>query len=476
MICDQFAREREDGSVTPVGLLCDWLDAADDRPTVDLVSFLDGLITDEYPGAVAYRDYLNSSASDFHEQVAIKFDQLEELKAILHRDDRDFESIVATAVLFFVIPGTTPDQLHLRRGPEDRWGDHPARPDLLAFIREHKHLPLDSSGPNSSYYPFEIVDKRPKVIGRRLFESIRPADGFDILSRRSAVIPDNCSGPDSEERVVVDRFALRLYERMLLCRFLRELVCQLICAHPCVLPLVGWNLTPYDKRGELVRMTLFAEPVIRNDENCRGFLTDASGLPATVGLKSAYGIARGMDHVHHLGILHRDLTLDRIFSDPDGPRIGLLRPMSTSRRRVPGYAAPEVLTDQKSCNLSADVYSYGIILWELMTDRLWRSETKPYDSGSSSSMPETLFTDEILRHGLRAPLTDLNPQARDMLIHCFGADTHAQKRYSFGGITRLLEKDPLAYFPEASDEAFREYKAYLDRAEVYENVLDATAH
>jgi serine/threonine protein kinase len=192
-----------------------------------------------------------------------------------------------------------------------------------------------------------------------------------------------------------------------------------------------------------------------------------AGLDDTLKLKIAYGVARGMEHLHRLGILHRDLKLENILYDEDGPRIGgftwskAVRPgeIQTSRRGTFAYAAPEVLAEDSGYGLPADVYSYGICLWELMTGRLWGDE-----------LPDRLGGAFIERgfsaHGHRPPLDQLNQDCQDLLRHCFGADVAPEGRLSFGEIVRRLEASPQAYFAQASLPEFAAYKSYLDGARV----------
>ncbi|KAH0787238.1 TKL family protein kinase [Histomonas meleagridis] len=94
----------------------------------------------------------------------------------------------------------------------------------------------------------------------------------------------------------------------------------------------------------------------------------------------ALGIAAGMAHMHEKGMIHRDLKSLNILLDADDfPKIcdfGMSReiakegepPMSGSVGTVQ-WMAPEVI-QCTAYGAKADVYSYGIILWELLTHDL----------------------------------------------------------------------------------------------------------
>jgi serine/threonine protein kinase len=172
-----------------------------------------------------------------------------------------------------------------------------------------------------------------------------------------------------------------------------------------------------------------------------------------------------MAYMHGFGVLHRDLKLENILYDEDGPRIvdlGWSKAVrrgqaNTAKRGTEAYAAPEVLEEYGDYGLWADVYSYGICLWELMTGRIWSQELPARCAGSS-------VYDQVVRFGLRPPIDRLRPEAQELLMKCFGADTKPENRCSFAEIVALFEKQPTVYFERADLRKFEEYREYLDRA------------
>ena len=92
----------------------------------------------------------------------------------------------------------------------------------------------------------------------------------------------------------------------------------------------------------------------------------------------ACGTARGMAYLHNGNppVLHRDLkSANILLNESYTPKLcdfGLSRLQSSSNTSMTGncgtvqWMAPEVLSNQRY-NEKADIYSYGIILWELLT-------------------------------------------------------------------------------------------------------------
>lgn len=104
--------------------------------------------------------------------------------------------------------------------------------------------------------------------------------------------------------------------------------------------------------------------------------SESEQLDATQLTIIALGVACGMEYIHEMDMVHRDLKSLNILLDADcRPMIcdfgmSRLRPsddsIMTGSVGTTQWAAPEVLNSEKYCE-KADVYSYGILLWELLT-------------------------------------------------------------------------------------------------------------
>lgn len=98
-------------------------------------------------------------------------------------------------------------------------------------------------------------------------------------------------------------------------------------------------------------------------------------LPLNLVLKLALDIAHGMAYLHAQGILHRDLKSENLLLDEDmcvkvaDFGISCLESQCGSAKGFTGtyrWMAPEMIKE-KHHTKKVDIYSFGIILWELFT-------------------------------------------------------------------------------------------------------------
>ncbi|KAL9419223.1 hypothetical protein AB3S75_037056 [Citrus x aurantiifolia] len=163
--------------------------------------------------------------------------------------------------------------------------------------------------------------------------------------------------------------------------FLREVAIMKGLRHPNIVLLMGAvteppNLsivTEYLSRGSLYKLLHIPDARVVVDERLR--------------LNMAYDVAKGMNYLHQRRppIVHRDLKSPNLLVDSTYTvkvcDFGLSRSKpntyisSKTAAGTPEWMAPEVLREDPS-NEKSDVFSFGVILWELITlQKPWRNST-----------------------------------------------------------------------------------------------------
>lgn len=128
-------------------------------------------------------------------------------------------------------------------------------------------------------------------------------------------------------------------------------------------------------------------------------------------LKIAIGAARGIHHIHSESggkLVHGNIKASNIFlnlqnygSISDLGLATLMTPNSTPVIHTPGYRAPE-LTDTRKVSQASDVYSYGVLLLELLTGK-----SPIYTTGGDEVVHLVRWVHSVVREEWTAEVFDI---------------------------------------------------------------------
>ncbi|GMH01287.1 hypothetical protein Nepgr_003126 [Nepenthes gracilis] len=162
---------------------------------------------------------------------------------------------------------------------------------------------------------------------------------------------------------------------------------------------------------------------------------DPYSLPLNLVLKLSLDIAHGMQYLHSQGILHRDLKSENLLLGDDMVvkvadfGISCLESQCGSAKLFTGtyrWMAPEMIKE-KHYTKKVDVYSFGIVLWELLT------ALTPFDNLTPE---QAAFA--VCQKNARPPLPSNCPAALAHLINrCWSTDP--DKRPHFDKIVKILK-------------------------------------
>ncbi|BHF74699.1 hypothetical protein SprV_0501778600 [Sparganum proliferum] len=144
-----------------------------------------------------------------------------------------------------------------------------------------------------------------------------------------------------------------------------EVAVMLDLDHPNLVRLCGWRF-----EGK----TLYIITELVRGETLRAYVQKAKKkYLSSLGLtKIVLGIAEGLQYLEARKLVHRDLAARNIFLDTENnPKIGDFGLCRREGSRYPcgemavKWSAPEILKSKENYSTKSDIWSYGIVLWEV---------------------------------------------------------------------------------------------------------------
>ncbi|PIA43961.1 hypothetical protein AQUCO_01800191v1 [Aquilegia coerulea] len=188
----------------------------------------------------------------------------------------------------------------------------------------------------------------------------------------------------------------------------------------CRKPMVWCIVTEYAKGGSVRQF-------LQRRQN--------RSVPLKLAVKQALDVARGMAYVHGLGFIHRDLKSDNllIFGDKSikiadfgVARIEVQTEGMTPETGTYRWMAPEMI-QHRPYTQKVDVYSFGIVLWELITGML------PFQN-----MTAVQAAFAVVNKGVRPIIpNDCLPVLNEIMTRCW--DANPEVRPPFSEVVRMLE-------------------------------------
>lgn len=175
-------------------------------------------------------------------------------------------------------------------------------------------------------------------------------------------------------------------------RFEREAVASAGIQHP--------NVAPIYRTGRLAGGTPYLVMPYFHGGSLQARLAAGGPLPVEEARRYLGQIAAGLAAAHRLGTVHRDVRPGNVLYDPETHRVvlidfGIAAVRDEARITLPGellgnpaYVSPEQLHGDDVTG-SADVYSLGVVAFEMLTGRL------PFDAASPVQM--------MRAHAVQAP-------------------------------------------------------------------------
>ncbi|KAI9118783.1 hypothetical protein K1719_010228 [Acacia pycnantha] len=308
--------------------------------------------------------------------------------------------------------------------------------------------------PNDNYSVAHSVNRRGRVthalsddaLAQALMDSSSPTEGLDNFDEWTIDLRKLSMGEPFAQGAFGKLYrgtynnedvAIKILERpendlakaqLMEQQFQQEVMMLATLKHPNIVRFIGachkpkvWCIVTEYAKGGSVRQFLMKR--------------QNRSVPLKLAVKQALDVARGMAYVHGLQLIHRDLKSDNllIFGDKSikiadfgVARIEVQTEGMTPETGTYRWMAPEMI-QHRPYTQKVDVYSFGIVLWELITGML------PFQN-----MTAVQAAFAVVNRNVRPTIpNDCLPILRDIMTRCW--DPNPDVRPPFAQIVAMLE-------------------------------------
>lgn len=217
-------------------------------------------------------------------------------------------------------------------------------------------------------------------------------------------------------------------------RFLREARSAGRLSHP--------NIVAAIDVGESQGFYYFAMEYVEGETLAR-LVAREGPLAEERALRIAADVARALDHAHQKGLIHRDIKPDNVIVTPDGrvrvtdfglaKAIGEGAPAGTDEERflgTPAYVAPEQIRSEPGIDCRADIFSLGVMLFQMLTGQL------PFTGANPMAVAAAVVSEPL--PSMRKLRPDLSP-ATVRVVERMTAKDPAQRYSTPAQVVEALE-------------------------------------
>ena len=244
--------------------------------------------------------------------------------------------------------------------------------------------------------------------------------------------------------------------------FEREISNLIALDHPCIVSLSGYVLPCSLTKHRFVVFTEYVSGGSLSDAISLSCSSDSLShwFDSTTRASIVVGIVHAMKYIHSRGIIHRDLKPSNVLLDEQHrPLIcdfGSSRVLASdmtltqSPQLTMYYAAPEFGDEDTDYDSKVDVYSFGMMLYEVVTGRLALRHLNQYQV-----MP-------FIVRGKRPDIPDkVLPFTRSLITRCWSGDP--SQRPSFSDIYSELVTQNFRIFEDVDSRVVASYVQSLPR-------------